>query len=289
MSDSPWTLRLVLALFGVAVVAGIYLFGLARKRRRNRNYSNAFGRLGSRQAQRFESWSDADDDAASLVEEVGEVRVRKIEPLRELPELRNEPPEPLPVAEAETAPEPEEDTPKPRARRKRKRETQLDLALPAAEPEQAPPSAPPPAPPEPTLLLLYLRPRQQELFSGPAIVRNLNAVGMRHGDMRIFHHFGTEELRCKTPLFSVANMLEPGYFDLNRIEAFRTSGLVMFLQLPAELDGPVAFELFLNAAQRLAEGLRADLWTTPDTALEVAAVEAMRTQAGAFARKRRGR
>lgn len=288
MSDSPWTLRLVLALFGVAVVAGVYLFGLARKRRRNRNYSNSFGRLGSRQAQRFESWRDADDDAASLVEEVGEVRVRKIEPLRELPELRNEPPEPLPVAEAEPQSEPEEDAPKPRARRKRKRETQLDLALPVAEPEHAPPPAPP-TPPEPTLLLLYLRPRQQDVFGGPAIVRNLNAVGMRHGDMRIFHHFGTDELRCKTPLFSVANMLEPGYFDLNRIEAFRTSGLVMFLQLPAELDGPVAFELFLNAAQRLAEGLRADLCAAPDTALDVATVDALRAQAGAFARKRRGR
>ena len=286
MSESPWGLRLVLALFGLAVIAGVYLYGLTRKRRRNQVYSHQFGRLGARQSPRFEAWSgepDESDGDAPLPDEVGPVRVRKVEPLPELPELRNEPPEPLP-------PEPatdellEEDQPKPRAKRKRKRSSQLDLSLPEAQED-----TPPPPPPEPSLITLFLRPRADGAFSGPAIVRNVNAVGMRHGDMRIFHHFGTEELRCKAPLFSLANMFEPGYFDLNRIEAFRTQGLVMFLPLPPELDGPVSFELFLSTAQRLAEGLRADLLSAPDTVLEVPVVERLREQAAAFARKGRKR
>jgi cell division protein ZipA len=289
MSESPWTLRLVLGLFGLAVIAGVYLYGLTRKRRRNQIYSHQFGRLGARQSPRFEAWSGDPQEAGEdvpLADEVGPVRVRKVEPLVELPELRNEPPEPLPP-EPETDELPEEDAPKPRAKRKRKRSSQLDLSLPAIQ-EETPP-APPPPPAEPALITLCLRPRADGTFTGPAIVRNVNAVGMRHGDMRIFHHFGTEELRCKSPLFSLANMFEPGYFDLNRIEPFRTQGLVMFLQLPSELDGPVSFELFLSTAQRLAEGLRAELLSAPDTVLEVPVVERLREQAAAFTRKGRKR
>lgn len=294
MSESPWTLRLILALFGLAVIAGVYLYGLARKRRRNQIYSHQFGRLGARQNSRFEAWSGepqgAEDDLP-LADEVGPVRVRKVEPLPELPELRNEPPEPLPPAEVESDEIANEDeAQKPRAKRKRKRSTQLDLGLSAAQEDTvAPVATTPPVPAEPTLITLFLRPRGDGSFIGPAIVRNLNAVGMRHGDMRIFHHFGTEELRSKSPLFSVANMFEPGYFDLNRIEAFRTQGLVMFMPLPSELDGPVSFELFLSTAQRLAEGLRANLMSDPETSLEIPVVESLRERAAAFTRKRRKR
>jgi FtsZ-interacting cell division protein ZipA len=63
----------------------------------------------------------------------------------------------------------------------------------------------------------------------------------------------------------------------------------MFLQLPSELDGPVSFELFLSTAQRLAEGLRAELLSAPDTVLEVPVVERLREQAAAFTRKGRKR
>lgn len=294
MSESPWTLRLVLALFGLAVIAGVYLLGLARKRRRNQVYSHQFGRLGARQNPRFDAWtSDPEhtDEDMPLADEVGPVRVRKAEPLPELPELKNEPPEPLPVASGTEESPADEEAPKPRAKRKRKRSSQLDLGLPVAQEEPPPARAAattsPPA--EPALIALYLRPRGDGAFSGPAIVRNVNAVGMRHGDMRIFHHFGTDELRCKSPLFSLANMFEPGYFDLNRIEAFRTQGLVMFLPLPSELDGPVSFELFLSTAQRLAEGLRAELMSDPETGLEVPVVERLREQAAAFTRKGRKR
>jgi len=290
MSESLWTLRLVLAVFGLAVIAGVYLYGLARKRRRNQVYSHQFGRLGARQAPRFEAF-EADYQAAGadipLEDEVAPVRVRKVEPLSDLPELRNEPPEPLPPNPESEELSADDEAPKPRAKRKRKRSSQLDLGLPVTQ--EDPPSAPPPAPAEPALIALYLRPRAGGAFSGPAIVRNVNAVGMRHGDMRIFHHFGTEELRSKSPLFSLANMFEPGYFDLNRIEAFRTQGLVMFLPLPSELDGPVSFELFLSTAQRLAEGLRADLLSAPETPLEIPAVERLREQAAGFARKGRKR
>ena len=61
------------------------------------------------------------------------------------------------------------------------------------------------------------------------------------------------------PLFSLANMVEPGNFDINTMEQMNTPGLVMFQCLPSPIDPQVIFELMLNTAQRLAEILAADV------------------------------
>ena len=77
-------------------------------------------------------------------------------------------------------------------------------------------------------------------------------------------------------------MVEPGHFDLNRIERFSTPGLAMILQLPGPLDGPVAFELFLNTAQRLAETLSGDLYSSPKQLLDSAGIDKMRRVAMSY-------
>ena len=77
-------------------------------------------------------------------------------------------------------------------------------------------------------------------------------------------------------------MFEPGTFDLARIEAFTTSGVALFLQLPAPLDGAVAFELLLSTGQRLAELLGGELYASPRERLDSAAIKRMRQLAQAF-------
>lgn len=57
----------------------------------------------------------------------------------------------------------------------------------------------------------------------------------------------------------MANMLEPGNFDIDSMDSFNTSGLVMFMCIPCVIDAQVIFELMLNTAQRLAEMLGADV------------------------------
>ncbi|MGE0486536.1 MAG: cell division protein ZipA [Gammaproteobacteria bacterium] len=136
--------------------------------------------------------------------------------------------------------------------------------------------------PDNGLLNLFVRAHEGRPFGGPELVRALNAVGMRFGDMSVFHHYGAGELRCDRPLFSAANMFEPGTFDLARIEAFRTSGIVLFMQLPAPLEGPVAFELLLNSAQRLAELTGGELYATPKAPLDPGAIARMRNRAARF-------
>ena len=105
---------------------------------------------------------------------------------------------------------------------------------------------------------------------------------MTHGEMSVFHHFGAGELRRPNAIFSAANMFEPGTFDLTRIEVFRTSGIVLFMQLPSELEGPVAFELLLNTAQRLAELTSAELFASPRSPLDAKSIAHLRQRAAHF-------
>jgi FtsZ-interacting cell division protein ZipA len=277
MSDSPWVLRMVLLLLGVAIIAAVYVFGTLRRRQRNRSYGG-FSPIRARR--NLEPDFDSEPGPDPTGDEIIAVRVRKVEPLGELPALRNEAAIDPPLTPAPPAPL-EDETPRAptgRGRRARGKSRQLDFGFGSLG--DAEPVTPPPA--EPALLTLYLRPQRGDSFAGPVIVRNVNAVGMRHGELGIFHHFGAGELRTERPLFGLANMFEPGDFDLQRIEAFQTQGLVMFLNLPAALDGAVAFELFLNTAQRLAEGLQAELLGAPRQPLAAGAIEQMRRTASGY-------
>ena len=132
------------------------------------------------------------------------------------------------------------------------------------------------------LVTLYVRARESQQFTGTDLVKALNGVGMRYGDMAIFHHFGAGDLQCDVPVFSAANMFEPGHFNLGKIEAFRTSGLALFMHLPGPLDGPVAFELLLNTAQRLAALTDGEVYADPRSQLDPESIAHMRNRAGQF-------
>lgn len=132
------------------------------------------------------------------------------------------------------------------------------------------------------LITLYVMSPSGHVFAGESIIHALNSVGLRYGEMEIFHHYGAGKLTTDSPLFSVANMIEPGTFDMNRIERLKTPGLVFFLQLPTSLDGAVSFELFLNTAQRLTEALKGELFSDPKTALDSRAIEKMRKTASEY-------
>ncbi|MGE0373185.1 MAG: cell division protein ZipA C-terminal FtsZ-binding domain-containing protein [Gammaproteobacteria bacterium] len=282
MGDFSWALRIALLVVGIAIVGAVYVLGVVRRRQRNRRYSSG-GSAWRRRAREQDELPDVDLDRDPTDDVVGPVRVRKIEPLPELPVIRNDAVQERPAAALAEAAPAADDRPA-RSRRARRKQAQLDFGFetPASANPASSRNNPDQPPPEPALLTFYLRPIYGPAFVGPTIVRNANAVGMKHGDMQVFHHFGAGDLRTERALFSLANMFEPGSFDLQRIEAFQTAGLVMFLHLPAPLDGPVAFELFLNTAQRLAEGLQAELLSDPKTVLDSAGIEQMRRIAAKF-------
>ena len=58
-------------------------------------------------------------------------------------------------------------------------------------------------------------------------------------------------------VFSLVNMVEPGWFDPSSMDGFSTPGISLFLQLPGPLAGDVAFDVLVSEARELARELNA--------------------------------
>ncbi len=102
------------------------------------------------------------------------------------------------------------------------------------------------------IVTLFVVARDGGHFTGPDLVVATEKAGLEFGDMGIYHRLvdGKRELG---PIFSVANMLKPGNFDLARLDALHTPGVSFFMTLPAPIPALDAWDAMLPTAQRLAE------------------------------------
>lgn len=104
------------------------------------------------------------------------------------------------------------------------------------------------------LVTLYLLSKEDAL-SGDVINSAAYANGLVFGKMNIFHRLDDND----EPIYSLANMMEPGYFDAESIHNLKTKGLVLFIQL-AQLQHPSeALHDMLRCAYRMAEMIDARL------------------------------
>ncbi|MEM8660652.1 MAG: cell division protein ZipA [Pseudomonadota bacterium] len=95
-------------------------------------------------------------------------------------------------------------------------------------------------------------------FRGEDILHILLACDLRFGDMNFFHRHEFEAGRGAIQ-FSVANMMQPGVFDIDNMSDFKTPGLVFFLTLPGPEDMMKAFDYMLETAQAVARNLGGDV------------------------------
>ena len=108
------------------------------------------------------------------------------------------------------------------------------------------------------VLVLNVAARDGRVFSGDDLLRVLITSGLKFGDMNIFHKRLSKEHQG-TVVFSVANMLNPGTFDLNNMDDFTTLGISFFLALPTPINNLDAFEQMLDVAQEIRATLGGDL------------------------------
>jgi len=111
----------------------------------------------------------------------------------------------------------------------------------------------------------------------------MQSQGLKYGDMNIFHRIDQQN---KSKLFSVANALEPGTFDLSDLEAVQSSGVTFFMQLPAPNDASIIFDLMLNTARNLVLELGGSLKDEQLSVLTGQTVEHMRQRIADFSRRR---
>ncbi|MGQ0591405.1 MAG: cell division protein ZipA C-terminal FtsZ-binding domain-containing protein [Gammaproteobacteria bacterium] len=136
----------------------------------------------------------------------------------------------------------------------------------------------------PEAIILYVIAPPGRDFSGSAIRDAAEDLGMRYGEMKVFHYHGVGRLASPDGLYCLVNMLEPGSFDLNTLASARTEGLVLIMRLPPPVEGRLAFELLLHGACRLAEALSGevrDAERRPLTPQELARLRAVAAHAGA--------
>lgn len=111
---------------------------------------------------------------------------------------------------------------------------------------------------DPEVFMVNVVSREVDGFKGEDILHILLACDLRFGEMNFFHRHEREAGRGPIQ-FSVANMVQPGVFDIDNMSDFSTSGLVFFLSLPGPDDMMQAFDYMLETAQAVARNLGGDV------------------------------
>jgi cell division protein ZipA len=147
-------------------------------------------------------------------------------------------------------------------------------------------ASPPPSPPEEKLVVLYLVAPARQVFAGDEVGAALEAAGLQYGEMHIYHRYpnGSDG---GTPVFGVANLVEPGTLEVEALAATGTPGLTLFLQLPGPLRPLQAFDLFAGCAQQIADGLGGELRDQNRSTLSRQTLEHMRDDIQQYERRLR--
>ena len=107
------------------------------------------------------------------------------------------------------------------------------------------------------IAVLHVTALPGEQFSSKKICKTLEHLGLRHGKYKIYHRESLQN--SDLSLFSVANMVKPGYFEPEAEEQFKTPGISFFLVLPGPPDPLTTFNEMIQTAKQVAQSLDGEL------------------------------
>lgn len=127
------------------------------------------------------------------------------------------------------------------------------------------------------VVVLNLMAGENQAFSGGAVRNAVEGLGFEYGDWRIFHYYPHADADAP-PLFSLADMVKPGDFDLERMDDVTTAGLSLFM-VPAGEEGDIAaFDTMLGTARQLATELGGEVRDARRSVLTRQAIGQIREQ-----------
>ena len=142
---------------------------------------------------------------------------------------------------------------------KQPKQEQFELNEQPAASARVPAKPAKPAAPAPTraasaqqqILVMHLMAPKGEVLIGRQLQEAALNVGLRYGESKIFqrhlHEDGSGEV-----LFSMANLVNPGTFDLKTIEQMTTPGVTLFMALD-DIEDPVsAFDIMIESVDSMA-------------------------------------
>lgn len=110
-------------------------------------------------------------------------------------------------------------------------------------------------PPE-KVIVLYLQARDNRKVVGVELLDAAMKSGMEFGPMQIFHRNIPGHDR---PVFSLANLENPGTFDKDSWPTLETRGMTLFLGLPGPMPALDAWDAMVATSRRMAELLHLDV------------------------------
>ncbi len=118
-------------------------------------------------------------------------------------------------------------------------------------------------------------------------VQALREAGLRHGPYGIFHYCGDGN----TPEsgFSVANLVEPGSFDLSSLTGSTLPGMTFFLVLPGPRDPVERFDRMIGIARELCNELDAELLDESGNSWTIQSERYVREELIEYRRRQSGR
>lgn len=94
-------------------------------------------------------------------------------------------------------------------------------------------------------------------FVGSDLLRCMLQYGLRFGEMNIFHRHESPSGRGEV-LFSMAQAVEPGTFDIDEMDRSLIAGVTFFMSVPG-YKSLIAYDLLVDTARRLANELDGEL------------------------------
>ena len=141
-----------------------------------------------------------------------------------------------------------------------------------------------PAQPVDRIVTLYVASRSGETIQGASLIVAAEKAGLMFGDKGIFHRLVSGRPEAG-PIFSMANMVKPGNFDMRQIDELRTPGVCFFMALPGPIPALDGWDALLPTAQRLAELLDASVLDEERNALGRQRIAHIRDELRAYDRK----
>jgi cell division protein ZipA len=139
-------------------------------------------------------------------------------------------------------------------------------------------------PPVEEVLVISVISRDESGFKGPALLQNILESGLRFGEMDIFHRHESMAGNGEV-LFSMANAVKPGVFDLDDIDHFSTRAVSFFLGLPGPRHPKQAFDVMVAAARKLAHELNGELKDDQRSVMTAQTIEHYRQRIVEFERR----
>jgi cell division protein ZipA len=140
---------------------------------------------------------------------------------------------------------------------------------------------------DPQMVIVHLLAERGRTIAGAALRDALLEAGFRYGEMKIFHYqsagIGDEQGEL---LFSVANAVNPGSFELREMDSLATPGVTLFLNLTEVADPLGAYDTLIGVVDQLAEALALQVYDESRSSMTRQTIDHCRQRASAVATAR---